>query len=143
MRKKIIIGVLVLVAIGVAVFCYFFFQKFENTANLKPDYTVAANIFLAEYSTDSKRANEKYTQKIVQINGRVSETELADTVVNIKMIDTTGNYIIFAFQKQDIAKAKTVNAGDSVSIKGSCSGGVYSEILEVNYIAFKRCSLNK
>jgi cell division protein YceG involved in septum cleavage len=143
MRKKIIIAVLVLVAIVVGVFCYFFFQKFENTSGIKPEFTVDANSFLKEFTSDLKRANDKYTEKIVQVNGRVSETEMADTLVNIKMIDSTGAYAIFSFQQQDIAKAKTIKAGDSVSIKGSCSGGVYSEILEVNYISFKRCSINK
>ena len=64
--------------------------------------------------------------------------------MNIKFVDTTsGSYAIFAFQEQHIAETKTVKVGDSVSIKGSCSGGILSEILGTESITFKRCTLNK
>jgi hypothetical protein len=33
--------------------------------------------------------------------------------------------------------------GDKVSIKGSCSNGAFSTILETEYITFKRCAVNK
>jgi hypothetical protein len=69
---------------------------------------------------------------------------MADTTANIKFIDTTtGSFAIFAFQQQHLDEAKSVKAGDSVSIKGSCSGGTYSEILGVEKIDFKRSALNK
>ena len=59
------------------------------------------------------------------------------------MADSTGSYVIFAFQSQHLAEAKSIKQGDDVSIKGSCSGGAYSEILEAEFITFKRCALNK
>ena len=81
---------------------------------------------------------------MITVSGTVSEIEPADTTVNIKFIDTTsGSYAIFAFQEQHIAEAKTLKVGDSVSIKGSCSGGVFSEILGTEFITFKRCAIVK
>jgi len=60
------------------------------------------------------------------------------------MADTaSGSYIIFAFQQQHRGEAKKIKMGDMVSIKGSCSGGAYSHMLETEYIAFKRCAVNK
>ena len=41
------------------------------------------------------------------------------------------------------AEAKMLKEGDSVSIKGSCSGGKYSSILDTESITFKRCAINK
>ena len=87
---------------------------------------------------------KKYTDKIVTVTGRVSAVEAADTTVNIKFTDsTTGSYAIFAFQEQHLNEAKTVKPGDSISIKGSCSGGIYSMILGYHSISFKRCALTK
>ena len=64
--------------------------------------------------------------------------------MNIKMADTaSGAYIIFAFQKQHLAEARKIKEGDSVGIKGSCSGGAYSSILEAEYITFKRSVISK
>src|SRR5688572_31769868 len=73
-------------------------------------------------------ANKKYTDRIITVSGIISEVEAADTTVNIKFIDTaSGSYAIFAFQQQYMAEAKSLKAGEQVSIKGSCSGGVFSQ----------------
>ncbi|MFT3680603.1 MAG: hypothetical protein QM791_10050 [Ferruginibacter sp.] len=142
--KKILTAVLVALVAGGAVAWYLFTKKFDDTAAAKADYTVNALEFMQEFHKDISSANKKYTEKIVTVNGRIAQVEAADTTINLKMIDTTtGDYVIFAFQQQDMPAAKQVKTGDSVSVKGSCSGGLYSDILETGYITFKRCSLNK
>ena len=89
-------------------------------------------------------ANKKYSEKIIIVNGTVSEIETFDTTANIKMTDTISNaYIIFAFQQQHMGDARQMQVGDDVSIKGSCSNGSFSNILETEYITFKRCAVNK
>ncbi len=141
-RKILIIGaVLLAAAIGTA--WYIFTDSFSDTAKEKAAYTFNAQDFIKEFQQNDSASNKKYAEQIITINGRVTEVEQADTTVNIKMADTTtGSYVIFAFQQQDIANVKKIKQGDSVSIKGSCSGGVYSDILETEFITFKRCSIN-
>ena len=142
--KKLLIGIFGLVLIGGGTVWYIFTEKFSDTAESKADYTVNAVDFLKEFQQNDSLANKKYTEKIITINGTVSEIEAAsDTTVNIKMADSTGNYIIFAFQPEHLAEAKTLKTGKHVSIKGSCSGGTYSDILETRYVSFKRAALNK
>lgn len=142
--KKILVGIFILIIAGGAVAWYIFTEKFSDTAERKAAYTVDAMSFLKEFSTNNDLANKKYTEKIIAVNGTVSEVEAADTTANIKFIDTTsGSYIIFAFQQQHIAEAKQLKGGDKVSIKGSCSGGTYSEILGTEFVSFKRCAINK
>ena len=142
-RKILIIGlVLLIAAVGVA--WYIFTDTFTDTAKEKATYTFNALDFIKEFQQNDSASNKKYAEQIITINGRVTEAEQADTTVNIKMADTaTGSYIIFAFQQQDAANVKKVKQGDSISIKGSCSGGVYSNILETEFITFKRCSINQ
>ena len=142
--KKLLVTFLVLIAIGAGVYFYIALEKQPDTKNEKADFTVNAIDFIREFEKDDKAANKKYAEKIITVNGMVSEIEAVDTTVNIKFIDTTsGSYAIFAFQEQHVAEAKTVKVGDSVSIKGSCSGGILSEILGTESITFKRCTLNK
>jgi hypothetical protein len=107
-------------------------------------YTVNAMDFIKEFQVSDSLANKKYAEKIITVRGRVSETEAADSTINIKMIDTlTDAYIIFAFQQQHLNEAKQLKEGDSVSIKGSCSGGIYSDIQETEFITFKRSAVIK
>jgi tRNA_anti-like len=142
--KRVLIAGLLLLLAGSAVVWYIFNEKFEDTKERKADFTVNAMELLGEFQQGDSTANKKYAEKIIVVNGRVTATEAADTTINIKMEDTlTGSYIIFAFQQQHLAEAKQVKAGDSISVKGSCSGGTYSEILEAEFVTFKRCTLNK
>lgn len=141
--RYLLIGGLVLLAGAAITIWYILTDKFSDTKDRKAHFTVDAPAFIKEFRDNMDAANAKYTEKIVVVNGTVSAVEPADTTMNIKMEDSTGAYAIFAFQEQHLAEAKQVKAGDKVSIKGSCSGGAFSSILETQYITFKRCTLNK
>ncbi len=134
----------ILFVIGLIAAWYIFTEKFDDTTKQKSSFTVNAMDFIKEFQASDSIASKKYIEKIITVKGRLSEIENADTTINVKMIDSlTGAYIIFAFQKQNTVDAKSLNVGDSIAIKGSCSGGVYSEILETTFISFKRCVISK
>lgn len=142
--KKILVVLIFFFVLGSGAIWYIFNEKFSDTIETKADYTVDALDLIHAFEKNDHLSNKKYSEKIMVVIGTVSEVEAADTTVNIKMADiTSGSYIIFAFQQQHLAEAKTIRQGDRVAIKGSCSGGAYSEILESEFITFKRCVLNK
>lgn len=120
-------------------------EKFGDPANTKADYTVNAPDLLREFQANDSLANAKYREKILTVNGRITSLEIPnDSTVSIRFTDTlTGSYAIFPFHGAEAGKVKPLKEGDSVSIKGSCSGGIYSELLGVESISFKRCTLNK
>src|SRR5881394_1170861 len=95
--KRILISGLVLLVAGAVAIYFIFTQKFSDTSATKAEFTVNAMDFLNEFQKNDSLANKKYTEKIITVNGRVTETEAADTTINIKMTDsTTAAYIIFA-----------------------------------------------
>ncbi len=142
--KRLLLAGFILAVIGAGIYWYVATEKFSDTKDRKAAFTVNAVDFIKEFEKNATEANNKYKDKIIIVNGRVSEIEAADTTMNIKMADTLSNsFIIFAFQEQHISEPKTVKVGDSVSIKGSFSAGIFSEILEVVKIDFKRSALNK
>ena len=142
---RVLWSVFVLVVIAAGIYWYVASEKFADTNDREAVYTVNALDFIREFHESDSAANAKYRDKIITVNGTVSAVEPADSAtMNIKFVDTTtGSYVIFAFQEQHVAEAKTIKEGDLVSIKGSCSGGTYSEILGVEKIDFKRSALNK
>lgn len=142
-KRILFAGAFLLVFGGIAIW-YIFTEKFLDTSKETAAYTVNALDLIHEFQNGDSLANKKYAEKIITVKGRVTETESADTTINIKMIDSlTDAYIIFAFQEQHLKEAKHLKEGDSVSIKGSCSGGIYSNILETEFVTFKRCTVNK
>ena len=142
--KKLLVIILVLFVAGGVIIYLIFTEKFEDTGKQAAVFSISADELIKEFQTNDNVANKKYVEKIILVNGTIAETEAVDSAINIKMKDTlTGSYIIFAFQEQHIKEAKQLKEGDNVSIKGSCSGGIYSKILETEFISFKRCALNK
>ena len=137
------VGVIFLLS-GVGVYMYYFSLKHDDTAGVKSDFTVEALPFIKSFEENSSEANKKYTEKIISVSGKISALDPVDTTLNIKFINSaTGSYAIFAFQKQHLDQVKTLQKEDSVTIKGSCSGGEFSEILGTVFITFKRCVLEE
>jgi len=123
---------------------YVFDEKHVSTSDTTSDFTVNATDLIKEFQAGDSAANAKYREKILTVNGIISELENPnDSTANIKFADSTGSYAIFPFQGESVAEVKKLKAGDNVSVKGSCSGGVLSEILGTESITFKRCVLNK
>jgi hypothetical protein len=143
LKKILALAFILLVAGGLVVY-YIFTEKFDDTSTQKSLFTVSAIDLINEFKVNDSAANTKYAEKILTVKGVVTAAEAADTTVNIKMVDSlTDSYIIFAFQQQHMKEAKQLKEGDVVSIKGSCSGGTYSKILETEFITFKRCAIDK
>ncbi len=142
--KQIVIASIIIVVAVITVILFVFNQKFTDTTKEKSVYSINVLDLINEFKKNDSLANKKYAEKIITVIGLVTEIETADTTTNIKMADTTsGSYVIFAFQQQNKHEAKNIKKGDKVAIKGSCSGGAYSEILEAEFITFKRCALSK
>ncbi len=119
-------------------------QTFSDTRTVKADYTVSAMDLIRDFTASDSAANAKYREKILVVNGTLSEVErLADSTTNIKFADSTGSYIIFSFDKDQFVPLEKIKPGDAVSLKGSCSGSIRSGILGTTSISFKRSTLNK
>ena len=140
--KKALIAILFIVLLGGGAYWYIMNETFDDTASSESAYTVTAQELINVYQTNDSVANATYREQIITVQGRVTEVEAADTTVNIKFTDPfTGSYLIFDFQSQHVPDAKVVQVGDSVAIKGSCSGNIYSQLRRAHMISFKRSVL--
>lgn len=119
-------------------------ETYKSTDNVKADYTISAFEMLSEFAKSDSLANAKYRDKIIIVNGKASQVEKSsDSTTNIRFDDPGGSYIVFSFEKDQYEDVKGINPGYEVSLKGSCSGSIYSEILGTTQISFKRSTLNK
>ena len=119
-------------------------ETHQTTDNVAEDYTISSTEMLNEFAKSDSLANAKYREKIIIVNGNASQVEKkSDSTTNIRFDDPAGSYIVFSFEKDQYELVKSINPGDEVSLKGSCSGSIYSEILETTQISFKRSTLNK
>lgn len=116
----------------------------DDTASVKSAYTITATALIDEFKANDTLANKKYADQFVTVEqAKISEVKIAsDSSATIEIKNDAGDYIIFAFEGEAVKKVKEVKAGETISIKGSCSGGGLS-ILDVINIEFKRSIINK
>lgn len=119
-------------------------ETHEDTGKLKADYTTDAIALIREFTTNDSAANVKYREKILVVNGTATSVEhQTDSTTVVQFSDTTGSYAAFAFEKDQFEKVKDIKTGDLLSVKGSCSGSIFSDILGTTSISFKRSTINK
>lgn len=119
-------------------------ETFTSTDQVKADYTINAKDLIHEFTANDTVANKKYLEKTIVVNGVSSAIELqADSTSTIKFADSTGSYAIFSLEKNQYEKVKAIGQGATVSLKGVCSGSIFSEILGTTTISFKRATLNQ
>lgn len=119
-------------------------ETHKETANVKEDYTIKAAELIKEFIANDSASNKKYLEKMLVVNGNASAVEiLADSTSTIKFEDSTGSYAIFSLEKTELEVVQHIKNGDVVSLKGVCSGSIFSEILGTTSINFKRATLNK
>ena len=119
-------------------------ETFETIDNIKADYILSSGELIKEFMANDMAANKKYLEKVLEVSGPVASIDIAtDSSSTIKFADSTGSYAIFSLEKTRLNKVKMIKTGDMVSVKGVCSGSMFSEILGTATISFKRSTLNK
>ncbi|MFM7645172.1 MAG: OB-fold protein [Sphingomonadales bacterium] len=142
--RWILLAIVAIALAGGGVFYYVMTARFADTTSEKPAYTISAGDMLSEFQQNDSAANKKYTEQIVSVSGLVSEVEGADTSATVKFVDTlTGSYLIFDFQSGASRQAAALQPGANVTIKGSCSGSIYSRLRNAHMISFKRAVIVK
>jgi Tfp pilus assembly protein PilV len=137
--RWIFLAIVAMALAGGAIFYYVMTAEFADTASEKPAYTISAMDLLTEFQQNDSVANKKYVEQILAVSGRVSEVEGVDTSATVKFVDSlTGSYLIFDFQSATSRQAAALQPGDSVTLKGSCSGSIYSRLRNAHMISFKR-----
>jgi len=133
MNKKIIKYGIVIIClgglIGMGALSYMLFKPKRNIANTKAEYSISASQLLTEFTQNEPAANAKYLSmafgKVIQVSGILAQkTEVGDTTLtlSLRVPDTKDGGISCSMDKNEIAKGRLLKVGDSISVKGECTG---------------------
>lgn len=119
--------VLLLALIGILFVKFYVFKKAdESVASKKADVEITADDLVKSFEADEKSANARYLSKILLVKGTIdnvadtkNDTATEITVYLKEKGKTSG--VMCSFNKH-VFKKDSVKPGDSVSIKGICSG---------------------
>lgn len=119
-RKWIIIGGIIsfLLAAGSS---YYLFQKPRaDVASVKAAHSVTGEEIYRDFVSNEAVANQKYTGKVIEVKGVVSDVQLSDGTATVLL--TAGNDmggINCSFQNNDVPSSVK---GQEIKVKGRCTG---------------------
>ena len=130
MKKLILIAVVAVIAAAVTGIILFN-KSHRSTADATSDYIVAAPALLQEFSQDEVAANQKYLDKVVAVQGKVKSVD-TDEEGNMNLtLDAADEMagVICTIPKSDSPDAAKVAIGETVTVKGICTGMLMDVVL--------------
>lgn len=123
MKKTIFILLILAVAGGVYYGWHLYSRKVDSTTVLKTDHVIAPDELFRAYSEDETSAMTKFSGKILELNGVVRSTDNDSLGWNLVMEAGDDFFgINCAMEAGQEERMKSVSEGDSLKIKGKCSG---------------------
>jgi hypothetical protein len=122
MRKKYFFG------IGIALLClailgiYSIFKPHQNVEGESPVASFSARDLYSEFQHDEAAADKKWVGKVLEVKGVISSVSEAGKYESVNLAAASDGGINCSFLKKDMDSDTGFNKGDSITIKGKCTG---------------------
>ena len=122
--KKIILVILILGLIGAGYAFYLYNKPVADTSNLKAAYSLSADDLFNQFESDESMANSKYLGKIIEVKGKIREFSIGDSgEINLVLASGSDMFgINCGLSKGQDKEYRNFREGDSIRVKGECSG---------------------
>jgi hypothetical protein len=122
-NRKLFLLVILLWFLALGYWAYYIYTKpHESTKNINADVTIKAADLYRQYFVNETEADKKYLNKIIKVEGKISEITINGTVQIYVLEAQSAGSISCQMAPSEIAKKTGVEKGSTVSIKGRCTG---------------------
>jgi tRNA_anti-like len=144
-KLKIFLTLLVVGLIAAVIVYKFAMRRVADLSDAKADITIAAADAVATLSNADTTALNKYTNKILSINGIVLDIikDSTSLTVTVGADSTNSNTIICQADARHIAAFDALKKNDAINIKGNYTGYNIDELGLGSSLQLKNCVLNK
>jgi hypothetical protein len=122
MRKKYFFG------IGIVLLClailgiYSVFKPHQNVEGERPAANFSARDLYNEFQQNETAADEKWVGKVLEVKGVISSVTDAGKYESVNLVAASDGGINCSFLKKDLDADFRFRKGDSIIIKGKCTG---------------------
>jgi tRNA_anti-like len=128
--KKIILPIAAVVVIAAAYGLYMFYKKPVDTRTADAEFILTANELVGAFDTDEDAANKKFLDQIIQVKGMVAEITIDSSGTTIVLdSDDPVSGVTCSFYTEETGSLSAVKVGDSINIKGKCTGKLIDVVL--------------
>lgn len=118
MLKKLLLAFVVCGAIGAATGYYLWNKKTVSNEEKNASIRIEATALSGEFAADEQKSNEKYLNKVIEVTGSITETEVGQDGSLLLVLGATDAGVQCAMGE----KGTEVKQGQTVTVKGTCTG---------------------
>lgn len=136
MRSLVIIFLVIALGLGSYLAYNMYNKGHEDLHSQKADHSIMANELFMAFANDELKANEKYLDKLIELEGTITKLEKAvegKTQVYLQSDDPMFGVICELDTSEDPAQ---LQVGQAITVKGICSGYLMD-------VAINRCVIIK
>jgi hypothetical protein len=122
MRKKYFFGIGILLICLAGWGIYTVYRPHRNVDGEDAVATLTATSIYREFSTNESQANQKWLGKVVEVRGKISSITEAGKYISVSLAATADGGVNCSVLKNDFPADEKLNKGDSISVKGKCTG---------------------
>lgn len=122
MQKKYFFGIGILLLCLAAWGIFKIYKPHHNVEGDQPVSTLPAAGLYRDFLQDETAANKKWVGKVIEIRGVISSVGEAGDYISINLEAAPEGGVNCSFLKKDLDSDIKHNKGDSISIKGKCTG---------------------
>jgi len=147
-RKKKLLYITALFVVAITSTAFYLYKEYNrknnDTAELEPDYTVAASAIIKEFETDQVSASKSYSDKIILVTGFVKDILKDDHGFYSLLLGDTSSMSSVKCSMDSLHnnEADTLQKGRYATVKGVCAGFNADELLGSDVILV-RCMIEK
>ncbi len=122
MQKKYLFGIIILVLLLAVLGICRIYKPHQNVSGEDAAARLTAVELFHEFQSDENTANKKWVGKVIEVSGTVSSVNESSGYVSISLKTTGDGGVNCSVLKNDLDPGDKFKTGDSVTIKGKCTG---------------------
>ncbi|WP_299045770.1 hypothetical protein [uncultured Polaribacter sp.] len=128
--KKIISSILIVAILGIYIAYKMYNKPHVDVADTTSDIITTASQIMTDFTSDENKANIKYLEKIIEVSGVIIDTNIENEkgIVTLKTNDDFGS-VLCHLSETATQKIETLKQGQTITIKGICTGYLMDVIL--------------
>jgi tRNA_anti-like len=122
MRKRYFFGIGIILLLMAVWGIYRVTQPHRNTSGEQAVAELSAINLYNEFLNSENIANKKWVGKVIEVSGSISTVSESGNYVSLNLKGSANGGVNCSILKKDLDPGDKFNTGDSITIKGKCTG---------------------
>ena len=119
MKRKIILGVVLLIVVAGSIAAWKYFEKATNYADKEPDITITTKELVDAFDKDTASASKRFMDKIVRVTGIVQSFDSSAVVLSD---EGNASSVVVGLDERNKESVSPLKVGAPVTLQGKFSG---------------------